>query len=596
LVFRTLLRTLLPNPLDFRLKRGAKNILVCWNRGLGDIPLGLYAILERIRHFLPAAKVTFLVRANLQDGMSMLEGVETLMAPDWKRGEPQDIRATLQKLGRSIDEFDLVFEKPSPSEWCRWQYGKITPRLRWDAAHDALWKRFALPDGFTYVGVQASAETNYGFWRNWPVSRWQELFDKFGAMGSTRVILFGYGDAPKFSHPMLIDLRGKTSLFELLSIIKNKCAALVLPDSGILSMAYYLDASFPLRVVSLWADPKHGILKQNVSSPNPQLVHVPLVGAHRDLSTVLADQVVEACFPKRDFRPLHTCAKHTDVSMAPSIEKAACVILAGGQGSRLNVPGPKGLFLLNNKSLFQHLVDKVPASMPVAVMTSPLNHDDTVRYFAQHKQFGKKVSFFCQDVMPLLDENYKEVGVGPDGNGGVYQKLVSSGILASWTSEGIDTVLIVPVENPLADPADKILASYHREQKADVTIKCIERLPQESMGVIVEEKGLLGVTEYFMLDEEPTPPSYSYMGQLALSTTFIRKAALATTPYRWVRKRLSVQAHEVSVWKRERFLFDAFSAANKTAALCYPREMCYAPIKGPESVPAAIKAVEKKTS
>ncbi|HEY4255193.1 MAG TPA: UTP--glucose-1-phosphate uridylyltransferase [Chlamydiales bacterium] len=590
------MRTFLPNPLDFRLKRGAKNILVCWNRGLGDIPLGLYAILHRIDHFLPAAKVTFLVRANLCDGMSMLEGVETLAAPDWKRGEPYDVQETLQKLGRRIEEFDLVLERPSPSDWCRWQYGKITPRLRWDKKHDALWKRFALPEGFTYVGVQVSAETNYGFWRNWPESRWQELFDKLGVMGSTRVILFGYGEAPKFSHPMLIDLRGKTSLFELLSIIQNKCSALVLPDSGILSMAYYLDVSFPLRVISLWADPKHGILKQNVPSPNPQLVHIPLIGEHRNLSSVSAEQVMEACFPKRQLAPMRSCVKHSEVQAAAPLEKAACVILAGGQGSRLNVPGPKGLFPLGSKSLFQHLIEKVPSSMPVAIMTSPLNHEETVRYFTQHKQFGKKISFFCQDVLPLLDENYKEIGTGPDGNGGVYQKLISSGILDAWEKEGVDTVLLVPVENPLADPADKILASYHRSQGADVTIKCIERRPRELMGLIVEEKGKLDVAEYFMLDEEPFFQSYSYMGQLALSTSFIRRAAAIMTPYRWVKKRLPVQAHEMWAWKRERFLFDAFSIAQKTAALCYPREMCYAPVKGPESVAEATRAVEKKTS
>jgi UDP-N-acetylglucosamine pyrophosphorylase len=391
---------------------------------------------------------------------------------------------------------------------------------------------------------------------------------------------------------MLIDLRGKTTLFELLSIIQHRCSALVLPDSGILSMAYYLDVSFPIRVVSLWADPRHGILKQNVSSPNPQLVHIPLVGEHRDLSTVSADQVVEACFPREKWTPMQACVRHDEVTVTPSVNKTACVILAGGQGSRLNMTGPKGLFSLKNKSLFQHLVDKVPPSMPIAIMTSPLNHDETVRYFAEHKQFGKRISFFCQDMLPLLDENYQEIGMGPDGNGGVYQKLVESGILASWEQEKIDTVLIVPVENPLADPADGRLVSYHRFQKADVTIKCIERNPNESMGLIVQQNGLLKVAEYFLLQQEHS--GYSYMGQLALSTTFIRKAASLQAPLHWVKKKLPVQAHEVWAWKRERFLFDAFCVADKTAALCYPREMCYAPIKGPESIAAAEQALEKK--
>jgi ADP-heptose:LPS heptosyltransferase len=94
----------------------------------------------------------------------------------------------------------------------------------------------------------------------------------------------------------IIDLRGKTSLFELLSIIKNRCRYLIAPDSGILSMVYYLDTAFPLQIISLWADPKHGILKQNVASPNPLLIHRPLIGAHRDLSTVSADDVLNHLF------------------------------------------------------------------------------------------------------------------------------------------------------------------------------------------------------------------------------------------------------------------------------------------------------------
>ena len=586
-MFRTLARLLLPNPLDARLKKRPKNVLVCWNRGLGDIALGLYAIVHRIRTLSPEAKITFLVRENLADGMSMLDGVKTIVAPGWKRGEPYALP--------NIEGFDLVLEHPSPSDWCRWQYGKLTPKLRWDKQHDDLWQRFALPDGFTYVGVQAVAETNYGLWRNWPEARWRELFDQWAQLGNVRVLLFGYGTVPKFDHPMIMDLRGKTTLFELLSIIKHRCTALVLPDSGILSMTYYLDETFPLRVVSLWADPRHGILKQNVPSPNPALVHIPLVGALRDASTITAAQVNQACFPTNIRTPLRHCARHTDVAAQP-LRDAAAVILAGGQGSRLKTPGPKGLFLLGGKTLFQHLIEKLPLSMPAAVMTSPLNHDETVRYFQQHNFFGRNIRFFMQDTLPLLDANYHEVGHGPDGNGGVYKKLVESGILDAWEQQNIDTVLIVPVENVLADPADKTLVTYHREQQADVTIKCIERNPSESMGLLVENHGHLGVAEYITLTEQPTSPSYSYTGQLAVSTSFIRRASQFDPPLHWVKKYIPLHGHELPIWKRERFLFDAFHLAKKTSALCFPREMCYAPVKGPDSVAVAEQAAKKVSS
>jgi ADP-heptose:LPS heptosyltransferase len=58
--------------LDWKLKkmasRGERKILLAWNRGLGDIALGLYAIIQRIREFIPDAEITFLIRENLQEG------------------------------------------------------------------------------------------------------------------------------------------------------------------------------------------------------------------------------------------------------------------------------------------------------------------------------------------------------------------------------------------------------------------------------------------------------------------------------------------------------------------------------------------------
>lgn len=296
-MFRTFARIFLPNRLDFLSKRAKrrsqKRILLAWNRGLGDIALGLYAVVHRIRFWIPDAEITFLIRENLREGFSLLENVRTIVAPDWVRGEKVDVVKTLLSLGRHPSEFDLIIPAASPTDWVRWQLGHLVPRLKWKAEYDELCQTFDLPDSLTYVGVQVQAETNYGLWRNWPEERWRELFDRLLVDDKMRVILFGYGAEPSFSHERLIDLRGKTSLLQLLSIIKNKCRFLIVPDSGILSMAYYLDVAFPLKILSLWADPRHGILKQNVASPNPLLVHRPLIGEHRDLSTILAEDVLK---------------------------------------------------------------------------------------------------------------------------------------------------------------------------------------------------------------------------------------------------------------------------------------------------------------
>ncbi|MDE3045345.1 MAG: UTP--glucose-1-phosphate uridylyltransferase [Verrucomicrobiota bacterium] len=587
-MFRTFARVFLPNPLDRKLKKAAKQgceeVVLCWNRGLGDIPLGLYAIVHRIRTFLPNVKIVFFTRPGLVDGFSLLPGVECVAIKGWERGKKIDHKQVINQLSPNVKR--LYIEEPSPTDWCRWQLGTLVPRLKWNSEHDSLWKKFYLPEGFTYIGVQVTVETSHGPWRSWPLEGWKELFDRIAHVGHVRVLLLGQETEPSFSHPMIIDLRGKTTLLELLSIIKNRCSSLVLPDSGILSTVYYLDVSFPLRIVSLWADVQ-GVLKQSVASPNPQLVHCPLRAERKNLSSVSPSQVFDALFPKRVCTPLRQCTRVEEIPAGEPIRNAACVILAGGQGSRLGLQGPKGLFSLLGKSLFQYHLEKVPPEMPVVVMVSPLNRDETIAYFEQHRNFDRDVSFVCQEVLPLLDEKYREVGAGPDGNGGIYSLLVEW--LDRW--QAVDTLLIIPVENPLADPADRTFLSFHRFRGADVTLKCVERKRGESMGMIVEEQGRLAIAEYIEGVEE-SEPSFSYTGQLAVSCRFVRKAAALSLPYRWVRKRTSTG---IFAWKREKFLFDAFPAADQIEALCYPRLSCYAPIKGLESIPFVEKVLGERS-
>lgn len=575
-MFRTFSRNFLPNPLDRMLKRslkrGKKRILLAWNRGLGDIPLGLYAVVQRIRTYIPDAEVTFLTRKELRDGFSLLEGVDVLAAPEWKRGEKIHVKRALQQLGRGVEEFDLIIEQPSPTDWVCWQLGSLTPRLKWEAVYDALWKRFNLPDGYTYVGVQLVAESAHGPWRNWPTEHWGQLFDRLEQVPNIKVVLFGFGDTPQFSHRNLIDLRGKTSLFELLSLLKNRCSHAVLPDSGILSTLYYLDVQFPIRVVSLWAD-KQGVLKQGVPSPNRELFHAPLFGASRDLSAVQPSEVLDQLFPPR---PLKSCAMRAQKAQG-SLEGVGAILLAGGEGSRLGVKGPKGTFQIGGKSLFQWICEKAPQEdFPIAVMTSPLNHDETVRFFSKNDFFNREILFFQQSMRPLLDAKKRELKRwAPDGNGALYRSFVISGLAELFLKRGIDLVMVVPVENPLADPADRTLIAHHRSSGAEVTVKCIERREEKSaMGALVEREGKLEITEYLYFDSSFSYTAvYTYVntGMAALALSFLMRMASVQLPLHWVRKR--------EFWKAEKFVFDAYPYAKKSTALCYPRQECYAPLK-----------------
>jgi ADP-heptose:LPS heptosyltransferase len=288
------------NPLDSLLKRAQKNghsrFLICWNRGLGDIPLGLYALTYQIRQYISSAQVTFVTRGDLAYGFELLEGVEAIADPHWQRGVPFNLDKTLLNTGLCRTDFDMILESPDPTHWLLWQLGKLVPKLRWKSEWDPLCERFPLDPDKRYVGVHVQTETNYSYEKNWPADYWREFFKKAHIEQGVGIILFGFAANPPFEGEGIVDLRGKTSLFEMLSIIKNRCRYLLVPDSGVLSITYYINASFPIDIVSLWADPKQGVLKQNVPSPNPLLRHRPLIAKDKDLRTVSVNSAAKSLF------------------------------------------------------------------------------------------------------------------------------------------------------------------------------------------------------------------------------------------------------------------------------------------------------------
>lgn len=98
--------------------------------------------------------------------------------------------------------------------------------------------------------------------------------------------------------------------------------------------------------------------------------------------------------------------------------RLGCLILAGGQGTRLKVNGPKGLYpisVIQKKSLFQLCAEKVVAAskeagrpLQLAIMTSPENDLITRQFFQDNGLFGldpTQLHFFVQGTLPFLDAN-----------------------------------------------------------------------------------------------------------------------------------------------------------------------------------------------
>jgi UDP-N-acetylglucosamine/UDP-N-acetylgalactosamine diphosphorylase len=287
--------------------------------------------------------------------------------------------------------------------------------------------------------------------------------------------------------------------------------------------------------------------------------------------------------------------------------KAACILVAGGQGTRFNASVPKGcvpLTAARHKTPFQLFAEKLRAAshlvkrpLEMAIMTSPLNHLETLSFFQEHKYFGcspSQISFFSQEMLPLLTqqgdlffESKGRLALGPDGNGAAIFALKQSGIAARWSQMGIQYATFVLVDNPLADPFDPLLIDAHSTSRVQATLKCIEREdPEERLGMVVEKEGNPVVIEYSEIpreawDAKDTTGKLSFhvanISLFCFSLDFLEGAASKKLPLHKAFKRVDGQG--TSGWKFERFIFDILPFASSTEILIYPRKICFAPLK-----------------
>jgi ADP-heptose:LPS heptosyltransferase len=274
-----------------------REFVFAWNRGLGDIALGLVPLFARIREAIPESRIVVLTRPDLADAFS-LAGVDAIHAiAGLARDARIDIAAEARRARIALAADANVVADPDPTRWLEGWRDRYPPVLHWqrgfDAQADALVPHFPAD---VVIGAHVHSETAqyYGYVKDWPAQRWQSLVSRFPASRNVRWLLFGNAKGDAFAQDNVVDLRGRTSFISLLAVIRTRCRVLVAPDSGVLTAAYYLEGSAPLEVVSLWSDPRQGILKQRCPSPNPNLRHAPLVGRDEDVRNLTVDDVAAA--------------------------------------------------------------------------------------------------------------------------------------------------------------------------------------------------------------------------------------------------------------------------------------------------------------
>lgn len=304
--------------------------------------------------------------------------------------------------------------------------------------------------------------------------------------------------------------------------------------------------------------------------------------------------------------------------------KAGCLIVAGGQATRLGLPGgAKGCIAVSpikKKSLFQIFAERTlyaskmaGKKLPLAIMIAPHNEEETKSFFEQHHFFEldpSQVLFFVQGHLPLLDEKghlfLDEKGLiaeGPDGNGYALHYFYKSEAFEKWREMGITFVNFVQVDNPLADPFDLNLLGFHELCQNDVTVKCTRRTREsEKVGLLVKNKDRCAVLEYSEFPEEEWKMREGghfvyFLANLSLfcfTMNFIEKVGA------FYYSEMPLHAVKKNNYKFERFIFDVLPFADHVKALLYPRERCFAPLKNSsghdsiESVQAALQEQDRE--
>lgn len=311
--------------------------------------------------------------------------------------------------------------------------------------------------------------------------------------------------------------------------------------------------------------------------------------------------------------------------------KVAAFTVAGGQGTRLGFDGPKGAFSISpvkKKTLFQLFAETIVAvrkrygvDVRWYVMTSPGNHQESIRFLEGHAHFGlpkDDVVLFSQAMLPSFDfdgkvlmEDKHRLALAPDGHGGSLKALAASGALQDMQSRGIEIVSYFQVDNPLVKPFDPLFVGLHAQTGSEMSSKVAPKVDDlERVGNVCLHEGRVTVIEYSNLPEElararnPDGSRKFNAGSLAihlLEVSFVDRivARRFELPYHraekavaWLDENGTVQTPTApNAVKLETFVFDALPLAKNPLVLDVDRAEEFSPVKNPTGVDSVETAI-----
>ena len=320
---------------------------------------------------------------------------------------------------------------------------------------------------------------------------------------------------------------------------------------------------------------------------------------------------------------------NTGINAIRNGQVAVC-ILSGGQGTRMGLAPDesKGMLkleaLMSKPYVFELFVKRLmrlrdlsgSESLPLLIMTSPINNKKVLEFLKSHNYFGypqSDVIVFKQGTLPalttngdLLLESHARLAISPDGNGGIYNALVTEGVMDELERRGVQSLHVIAVDNAIARPADPLFVGACLEAQAEVGNKVVWKSDwKEKVGVIAKRNGKTSVVEYsdlFNPDlgiDNPLIRATDETGRLLFGAGNIcnhyysisglrRMLPKVTAHYHLAVKKIqsvNVETGEIEKptsnngLKLESFIFDAFELAQSSIIVEAEREGEFTPMK-----------------
>ncbi len=315
--------------------------------------------------------------------------------------------------------------------------------------------------------------------------------------------------------------------------------------------------------------------------------------------------------------------------------RVGVVIVAGGQGTRLGFDQPKGMFPVgpvSGRTLFEFFADALRATsarynvrIPLYLMTSPLTHEETIRYWSDNHFLGlprEDVRIFCQGTMPAVDAHSGKLllaakdslALSPDGHGGTVAALEKSGCFDDAQARGVDLLSYIQVDNPLVSLCDANLLGHHLMSGSEMTTQVVrKRYAEEKVGNVVMVDGTVRIIEYSDLPAAAAEARGEdgglklWAGNIAvhvLDVPFLRRTAAAVDalPFHRAHKIVpyvdesgqEIKPEQPNAIKFERFIFDLLPWAENAFVVEVAPEEAFAPVKNADGAahdtPAQAKA------